>query len=419
MNKQEIKQGITMHSIETDKFKTNLIAVFLSTPLTKQNVTKEALLSLVLHRGSKNFRTQQEINIELEELYGATFDYGIEKLGNNHVLKFYIESIEDRFLPKEENNLEKSFEMISDIIFNPYVEENGFKEEYVESEKEKLKQIILSKIDNKGTYAMSRCIEEMYPEDPYGLYKYGYVEDLDKIGAKELYEFYQELLRKCKIDIFISTSKREDLKQLVMENENIRSLNPRDPEYKVNQIEEKIKKEVQEKEEHMEVSQGKLIIGMDILECEENTRFVSLLYNAILGGTATSKLFQNVREKESLAYSTGSSYLKTKNNIFILCGIDIENKEKTIEIVKKQLEDMKQGNFTEEEIQNTKQGIIETIQTIPYEQDTEITYYFGQELSNTDLDLVEYANKIKQIDKKQIVDLANKIEINTIYFLTK
>ena len=103
-----------------------------------------------------------------------------------------------------------------------------------------------------------------------------------------------------------------------MENENIKSLNPRDPEYKVNQIEEKTKKEVQEKEEHMEVSQGKLIIGMDILKCEENTRFVSLLYNAILGGTATSKLFQNVREKESLAYSAGSSYLKTKNNIFIL-----------------------------------------------------------------------------------------------------
>ncbi|MBR6504801.1 MAG: insulinase family protein [Clostridia bacterium] len=135
------------------------------------------------------------------------------------------------------------------------------------------------------------------------------------------------------------------------------------------------------------------------------------------GGTANSKLFQNVREKASLAYTAGSSYIKAKNNIFIKCGIEIANYEKAVKIIKEQLEDMKNGKFEEVDIEDAKRAIISNVKTITEEQDTEITYYFGQEISDVKYTLDEYVDRINKISKEQIQSLAKKVKINTIYFL--
>ena len=135
------------------------------------------------------------------------------------------------------------------------------------------------------------------------------------------------------------------------------------------------------------------------------------------GGTANSKLFQNVREKASLAYTASSSYVKAKNNIFIKCGIEIANFEKAVKIIKEQLEDIKNGKFEEADIDDAKRTIISNVKTIPEEQDTEITYYFGQEISNVKYTLEEYVEKINKVTKEQIQKLEEKININTIYFL--
>ena len=142
-----------------------------------------------------------------------------------------------------------------------------------------------------------------------------------------------------------------------------------------------------------------------------------MIYNSLLGGSANSKLFQNVREKASLAYTASSSYYRFKNNIFINCGIDIPNYQKALEIIKKQIEDMKNGDFTDEEIKNAKNGIIASIKTIDDEQDTEITYYFGQELSGTKTNLEEYIENIQKVNKADVLEVAKQISIDTIYFL--
>lgn len=128
-------------------------------------------------------------------------------------------------------------------------------------------------------------------------------------------------------------------------------------------------------------------------------------------------MFQNVREKASLAYTVGSNYLKRKQNIIIRAGIEIQNYEKALEIIKKQLEDMKNGNFTDEDMKNAKNLIISTTENIPEEQDTEISYYFGQELAGTNIEVEEYKQKIQNVTKEQIVEVAKSVKINTIYFL--
>lgn len=414
----EIKKGVNLHTIKTSKFKTNLFALMLTTKITKQNVTKNALISLILRRGTENIKTQEEISKKLENMYGANFDCGIDKIGNNQVIKFYLESLNDKYLPTEESNLKESIKILLEIAFNPLTQKNKFKQEYFEAEKEKLKQIIEAKKDNKGMYAFNRCIEEMYKNNPYGIYKFGEVEELEKITNEELYAYYKDLIQRCKVDIFISGEQLKDIKEEIENDKNMKKLNERNAEYVKNSIEqydENIKEKVIT--ESADVTQGKLVIGIGLKEIGENSKNVALIYNAILGGTATSKLFQNVREKASLAYTAGSNYIRQKNNIFIRCGIEIENYEKALTIIKEQIEDMKQGKFTEEELENTKQYIISTIEAIEDEQDTQITYYFGQEITESNNDINEYKENIKSVTKQQIIELAKNIKINTIYFL--
>ena len=397
-NEIDIKNGIKLHKIQTDKFKTNLIAVMLTTKLERESVTKNALIPAILRRGTAKLNTQEEINKKLEEMYGASFDCGLDKTGDNQVLKFYIETVNDEFLPQDaENMLKTSLENIFDIVLNPYLESNCFKKEYVEQEKENLKQIIEGKIDNKARYSLDRCIEEMYKNKPYGLYKYGYIEDLNNINEKNLYEHYIKLVNQCKIDIFVSGILGDKIEDIIKENENIQKLKERNPEYIMPEINAKIAEQENVIQESMDVNQGKLIIGLDLDLENEDLKYDAMIYNSILGGSANSKLFQNVREKESLAYTASSSYYRFKNNIFINCGIEIENFDKALEIIKQQVEDMKNGDFTE--------------------QDTEITYFFSQELSTNKLGIEEYMDRISQINKQNVIDIANKVSINTIYFL--
>ena len=417
---EEIKKSIKLHCIGTEKFKTNLIAVFLSIPLDRETVTYNAIIPAVLRRGTNNLKSQEKISIALENMYGATFDCGIEKTGDNQILKFYLEMVNDEFLETSESNLTKGINLLLDIIFNPLVENNQFNKEYLKTEKENMKQIIEAKIDNKDRYAFERCIEEMYKNKIYGLYKYGYVEDLSKINGQNLYEHYKKLINTAKIDIFVSGNIKEDeVLSVVKRNENIPKLEARTDIHIINaeKSSDFNNEEPKTIEEKMDVTQGKLVIGTDVNLDEEDSKYKISLYNVILGEGATSKLFQNVRERESLAYTARSNYVKPKNNIYIRCGIEIQNYEKAVNVIKEQLEAMKNGYFTEEDIENAKKYVVAGLRTTQEEQDSELTYYLGQELSDKFTTFEEYEEKINKVTKEDIQNVAQNVKINTIYFL--
>ena len=418
---EKIKEGIKIHFIKTNKFKTNLFAIFLTVPLDRKNITQNALIPAVLRMGTANLKSQEDISIELENMYGATLDGGVEKTGDNQIIKFYLETLNDNFLPEQEDLSKRAIELILDVVFNPLKENNTFKKEYVDSEKKTIQRLIEGKIDNKDMYAYTRCIEEMYKDKPYGLYKYGYIEDLSKIDEKNLYQSYINLLNESKIDIFISGNfENNEIIDTIKENINIKNLKEREDKHVINteETEKKEKVETKQIEESKDVTQGKLVIGLDIDFYKPDSKYAMCIYNVILGESATSKMFQNVREKAGLAYSARSTYVRQKNNIYIRAGIEIENFEKALKIIKEQLEDMRNGKFTDEEIENAKKYMVSGIKNVQDEQDSEITYYMGQELSGKLLTFDEYIDKINGVTRKQIENIASKIHINTIYFLT-
>lgn len=418
-NTFEIKEGIKAHLIKTDLFKTNLICVTLTVPLKREDVTKNTLIPFLLKRGTMNLKNQYEISKKLEEMYGAVYDCGIDKVGDNQLIKFYIESVNDNFLPEQCDILKQSIDTILDIIFNPLLENECFKDEFLDTEKNNLRKVIESKIDNKDKYAYDNCITAMYKDTGFGIYKYGYAEDLESINLKDISNHYKDLVSTAKLDIFVSGDiDEENTKDILLQNENIIKLNPRKEDYildSTNKNEDN--KEINVIEEKMNINQGKLVIGLDVFSKQENAKIIGLVYNAILGDGANSMMFQNVREKESLAYSARSNYIKQKQNVFIRCGIEIEKYEKAVEVIKEQLKNIEDGNFEEKDIENAKKYLISSIQSIETEQDTQIVYYIGHELSKVDYSIEEYIKKIENVTKQEIIDFAKTMKINTIYFL--
>ncbi len=420
--KQNIKDGVTLHLIINENFKTDFSVVFISIPLEKEDITKNALIPAVIKNGSKKYNNYQLINEELEMLYGASFDCGLDKTGDNLVLKFYVESINDNFLPEKNENLEQVLNLLLEIVFNPLVENESFKNQYVELEKKNLELLINSVKDDKDIYSYEKCINIMYKNSGYGLSKYGNIEDLKTINSKNLYSRYKEIISKGKIDIIVSGNyEKEKIQRQIEENQFIKNLNSREDILNINNFKTELKEKIDNPEtvkEEMDVTQGKLVIGLDILPNNlEDFRFIAIMYNAIFGNGVNSKLFQIVREKESLAYTAKSEYVVQKNNIFIRCGIECEKYDKTVELIKVLLEQMKNGEFTEEDINKTKEYIISGIDSINEEQDTQILYLFGQELSKLPLKTEEYKEKIKAVTKEQITEFAQSIQLNTIYFL--
>ena len=440
---------IKIKRFENNKFKTNEIAVFVTIKQTKENATKNALIPAVLRRGSANFQNQLEISKKLENMYGASFNCGVDKSGDYIILKFFIETINNEYSDSKENLAQEAFNLLTDIVFNPLVENDGFNINYVKQEKDNLAKIINSKKDDKANYAYQRCVEEMFKNNPYGIYKYGSLQDLEKINEKNLYEYYLNIIQNSPIFIYINGKNANSINVDENINNNFKiALNNNSNEYNENddlqeknenaEIEDNKNTEIKDNKnieivdnkntklealqpinivkEKLDVTQGKLIIG---LNAPSENKYAVTMYNTILGGGANSKLFQNVREKESLAYYASSRYIRRKNAIIIRTGIELANYDKAVKVIKEQLEEMKKGNISDYELSSAKTLILASLKLIPESQEDIMAFDFDQDVFNENLTFEQYYKKIENITLKEIIDVANQVKINTIYYLEK
>ncbi len=414
----DIKEGIKLHIVPNEIYKTNLIRIVFTTKLNKENVTKTALLPLVLKQGSKNYPTQEIINIRLEELYGAEFNANIDKKGDLQVVTFESDCIKDRFVPNHENITQEVCDLIFDIVLNPYIENGTFKQSYLDSEKEQLRKMINELIDNKDDYSFNRCIHEMYGNNGYGLYQLGIESDIDTIKCNELFEFYQKYINDAKIDIFISGEVDvEQIKNYVIEKMKDVKERKFDTPNEVSTIDAKKVDKPQEVLESLDIVQGKLVLGCQIESNIENQKYVGMVYNALLGASASSFLFQNVREKESLAYYAMSRFIDVKSALFIRSGIEIKNYNKALKIIKEQLDLIANGDFTKDNLDDAIITINSFWNGVKENQELALDYCYTQELYEQKESIDSLIKKVESVSRKEIIELAKSVKINTIYFL--
>ena len=409
-----IKNGVRARLLKSDKFKTNIIGVFFSTELNKENVTKNALIPAVLRRGTNKYPTMKNISIELENLYGAKFDCGVSKKGEIQVLRFYGEAVNDKYLPNSDNNTVKLAEIIKDIIFNPVMKDNKFSDEYLAQEKNKLKNLIESRKNDKVQYALERCYELMAGVEPYGLCEYGDVNEIDNISNEELVESYNHMLNDYCVDIMVAGNIDEnEFNEIV----KLFDFSERNTETKV-EIKDVEPSEVKNVTEEFEINQGKLSLAYRTnVKPNSKEYFDMLVYNGILGSGVQSKLFQNVREKNSLAYYAFSRLDKFKGIMGISSGIEQENYQKALDTILEQVEDMKKGNITDYEYNTTVKTIENSLNSMKDEQLSLVDFYYGQELINSELSLEDVIENMKKVTVEDIVKVAEQVKLDTIYFM--
>jgi predicted Zn-dependent peptidase len=411
--------GLTLHTIETKKYKTTSFILQANQVIDAKNVTMRALLPYVLQSGTKDFPTTKELRSALDDLYGATLYVDLSKKGENQVISIRMEVANEKFLSNSEPVLDKALHLLSQVLLAPALEDGKFTENIMRKEKRSLKQQIESIFDDKMRYANKRLLEEMYESEPYRFNVFGNENEVEQITSESLYEYYQKMILSDEIDLYvIGDIDSEEMAEKVKghfrfpANRTVAHVAER------NQVDTKQITEVKEVFEEQDVQQGKLHMGFRTFTTYSDNDYYALqVFNGIFGGFSHSKLFLNVREKESLAYYAASRFESHKGAVFVMSGIETANYEKAVKIIKEQLEEMKKGSITEGELEQTKamikNQVLETIDN-PIGL-AEVLYH--NVIAGTSRSIEEWLEGIESVSKEDVVNVAKKVALDTIYFL--
>lgn len=421
MNKPIFERGsagnIRIHVLPTTRFKTFAISLYAGIPLSSETVTTTALTPFVLRRGTEAYPETIEFREQLERLYGAGFGFDIYKRGNYQIVTFRMDTINDSFVKSNESLLAKSFEFLGEVVTKPALEQGAFRPSYVSAEKETIRKKLESIINDKIRYAAERCIEEMFRNDPYRLHPLGQRSDLDGITPESLFTAYQHWLKRASLDLYVvGDTSLAEVQELVEKSFNLDR--PVSPDY--NPEHSKVEQgEVRVVKESLDVNQGKLNLGFRTPITYADERYAAaLLYNGILGSYPHSKLFMNVREKASLAYYASSRFDGHKGIMTIQSGIEIDNYDKALEIIEAQLASMKAGEISELEMNQTKAMLRNSLLEIQDSAFEMIAYDFNRILSGKDRPTEQLLSQVEKVTPQDVVDVANGIHKDTIYFLT-
>ena len=397
--------------INDEKFKSIFISVNFIRKLNKVEAGKNALLASILKKGTNNLETEKELELELSKLYYSSIDVNAEKIGGLYNVEFGAEFINKKYI--DEDVMDKAINILHDVIYNPYLENNAFSKETFVREKEALIEKINQEKNDKRRWSLRRLEEEMYKDNDYSVSVLGDINEISKETEQTIYDYYKEFLNTSEIRIVVTgnLSGYEYLEELLKEKFLKNDLT-------VEALEINNREELRKVEDFEPLNQSVLCFGLNVKNVSKELVPTVAVYNSILGGTPASKLFQNVREKESLAYFAKAQYMKYINAIYIYSGINLSNAPKATTVIEKQLSDLREGNITDEEINTAKKNMVLTYKAL---SDSKVLYnrmvlanelYYGEKF-----DVDSFIQAIEKVTREDVVNVAKNIEINTVYLL--
>ncbi len=417
MERIRIQDGIYLNIIKSDKFKTDYLDFNILLPLKKETASHAALLPMVLKRGCEKYPTMAQLNKKLDYLYSTSLSSRVLKRGEVQVVGFLCDFLRESLLPQGEKLMAEVFDIIRSVIFEPKAISSAFDSEFVESEKKNLCDAIDSLINNKNAYAIKKCHEAMCRGENFAVNELGDIESVKSITPGSLYGFYKELLRSARFEIFYTgLCDSETIKGYI--SDMVSSLE-RGSLYTLGTKKLVSKKEKPEEiTEEMEVAQGKLIMGF----CSDHTFYDSnytafSLFNELFGGSPTSKLFENVREKLSLCYYCRSIPEAHKGILTVASGIEVDNRDSAVNEILLQLENVKNGIISDEEMDSARKSLINAYREL-YDDGTSLPlWYLSRIIAGNTKTIEDVIDELREITKKDIAECAKKVCLNTVYFL--
>lgn len=415
--REELSDCIYLNTISDARFKTNRISIFLVTELQEKTAAAYALLPNLLRKGNQQHPDFTEFNQYLNELYGAYVDCGVQKRGDAQLVTLSIVSIDDKFTLHGEELTAKLVETLCEMLLCPAFENNFFSEKEIALEKETLIDTIRAEINEKRTYALNRANRLMCAGEPAGLSKYGTVEQVQALTKEEVTAAYHQLLKTARIELFFTGSGDASIAKELFKNRLstlVREANPGKLAMP-HQPQEQLIEEM----ERIDVAQSKMVLGFSTgtMETPEQMAATQMMV-AILGGTPLSKLFVNVREKLSLCYYCAARLDAVKGMLKIDSGVENQNIEKAKTEIMHQLEELQNGNFTEEEISNALMSLENAYRTTNDSNGALEGYYLGQVLQQPVLSPEKKAALLAKVTREEIIQAANGVTFELCYVLT-
>ena len=414
MNFETINMGAyNLHFIKTNKFKTITIDVDFYRNIKKEEITKRNLLKMILLDSSKNYKTENELIIESENLYDIKVSSSISRLGTLSNLSFQTKFLNEKYTEKGMNK--ESIIFFLDLIFNPNIENNAFIN--IDKQKEKLRQDINSLKDNKPRLAHLKLMEK-YDNREYSFNTFGYIEDLDKINGNNLYEYYKDVLDKDQIDIFVlGDFSSNDMKEIFREFFKVNTFKKENKKLLVKELD--IKKKVRWFHEYDDVNQVQVLLLLSLNNLTDFERkYTVKVLSEMLGGSSNSILFNKVREEKGYCYYVNSSVKAYDNIMVINSGVESKNTDKCIKLIRKVLKEVKEGKFDDSAIESSINTIVSGINATLDNPIGIINTYFSKVLVGTE-DTEERIKKFRSITKEDIIRVCKKINLNSILTLEK
>ncbi len=413
---------MNIYKINNNKFKTVYFSYNFTLPVKKEDISYYSVLSSVLAKTNKVYKSQKEISEYLYSLYGASFDINIEKIGDLFNLEFRIEFVNDKFLDGDSNVLESALKFLYTMIYNPVFVDGNIDNTLVEREKQSILEKILTRKDDKLKYSVNRTEELLCGDEPFGTFLYGEEDVVKGITSGDLEKYYNKMINDALISVIISGNLDgyDNLENMTKEifGKSANNVN-KNSEFLTNVHDSINDNKCEEIKEKADTVQSVITYGLRVKDFNINEFFILNVYNAVLGATPSSKLFQNFREKESLAYTVRSRYYRYKDFIIIYAGINSKNYEKAKEVLNKELKDMQLGNISDEEFKAAKESLVSDLLEVA-DSKVGLAKMFMSNLfffEDDSIDINYMIDQIKKVTKDQVINIAKRVELNMIYFL--
>lgn len=416
MNYKKIsKKEYDIHLIKNKNFHTIDFRIFLTENMTKEKITYRNALVDILTCTTNNYDTKEKLIKKCQDLYSLRPSASVVRNGSLLITKFGISIIDSKYIEKE--NLEENILLLKEIILNPLLINGVFANKYFSVVKRDLELEIKTIEEDPRLYANIHLLELL--DDNKNQILSGYTDSniLNNMTEKKLYESYLEMIRNSKIDIFVSGDIKDEDKLVKIITDNFIFNNNHkllSKPYLVHSIKRDNPTIIKEKKEFQ---QSKLSMGFKLYELSNyENRYVSFVFNSILGGGANSLLLKLIREENSLCYYIGSFINRLDNVLIINSGINKENYDKVIDLIKESFEIMASGKFKIKDLEMAKMEILFELSNILESNRNIIDYYYGRHIFGSD-DLDKRIKMIKKVSKKDIMDFSKKINFDSLFFL--
>ena len=418
-NRTELMPGVFLSHLRSDKFKTACMSVTLLTQLRRETAAMNAVIPFVLRRGTTRYSDMEQLSRRMDELYGAAVEPVVRRIGEIQCIGFYGSFPEPDYLPGGEALLGDTCALMAQLLLDPVTRGGLLLPQYVDSEREKLLDIIRSRMNDKRSYALTRCIEEMCCYEDFAVSRFGSESEAENIHYKKLTRHYRELIQTCPVEIFYCG--KTDFKAVSAAMRDAFSAMPRGEidydigtDLRMNAVED----HVRFVEEEMDVTQGKLVLGFRLGECMEEPDIPALyVFNAVYGSGATSKLFMNVREKLSLCYYASSAVYLHKGIMLVSSGIEFDKLDAARDEILAQLDSVRRGEITDDELRSAKKSVASDLRAVQDSIGELEGFYLSQALDGLDYGPAELAALAEDVTKEDVQAIAESIECDLIYFL--